>query len=153
MSKTPAKKAPRKRKKLILGKDVRASSAGHPHSLRAVTVQEKLEQLGVDPVTILGLIAAGDAVALGWMTPAEYDAPPTWGTDNKGVKVVVRPSGREVALGLLPPGLRAKVCIELATYVWGKKATKLEHANPDGSPLNTTGQVVIVRLPDNGRGG
>lgn len=121
-------------------------------SKRDESVQEKLDRLGVDPIEIMALMAAGDAVSLGYLTQEEFDAAPTMGKDTDGRTCVLRPSGREVALGLLPPGLRGRMAQELAVYVHGKKAQRIEHANPDGSALQPgAGQVVIVRLPDNGR--
>ena len=114
------------------------------------SVEARLLELNVDPFHIIAMIANGDCVGLGWMTQEEYDCAPHFGRDSDGRKIVLRASGREIALGLTPPGMRLKAAMELAAYIHGKKSM-VTVQNPDGTAVGSQVAVTIVKLPDNGR--
>jgi hypothetical protein len=126
------------------------ASTGADPSAVSKSVEARCIELGVDPFHIIAMIANGDCVALGWMTQEEFDAVAHFGKDSQGRKFVMRASGREMALGLTPPGMRLKAAVELAAYIHGKKSV-VTVQNPDGSGVGSNVAVTIVKLPDNGR--
>src|SRR5260221_248514 len=86
-----------------------------------IAVSEKLERIGCDPIVLLAMYALGDAVTLGLMTKAEYEADAELVCD-KGTTYVVKSSGISRAAVLIPPALRAKCAMELAKYVLPKRS-------------------------------
>ncbi len=116
----------------------------------AVDVATRLEAIGCDPITILALIACGDAVALGLMTKEEFEADAEI-QNIKGLSVVVRCSGLRLSAALLEPRDRQRAAAELASYVWPKRQA-VSISNPDGSAVQSLPPQIIVTMPDNGRG-
>lgn len=116
----------------------------------AIDVATRLEELGVDPITILALFAAGDVVSLGLMTQEEFDAEAE--VENvKGAAVIIKSSGLERAARILEPRERRQAASELASYVWPKRQA-VTVSNPDGTNLQAGAPQIIVTMPDNGRG-
>jgi len=108
--------------------------------LDSFAVAERLTALGVDPVSIVARIAAGDVIGLGCMTYDEYCAPATYDLD--GTPIV--PDGKTKALILLPPKLRLDAAKELLRLI--AKPPSQEDLSP-----SEVGGRVLVYLPDNGR--
>ncbi len=127
------------------------ATAKHRIRQHAICVASRLEELGIDPITILGLIAAGDTVALGLQTKAEFEAGAEL-VEIKGVPTVIKKSGLQRAAEIIPVRDRAKCASELAQYVWPKRSAHI-FSNPDGSNLaQPAGPQIVVTMPDNGRG-
>lgn len=102
-----------------------------------------------DPIRNLEMYAEGDAVGLGFMTRKEFDDPGLVKKTKSG-SIVVRPSGRQIALELIPPAMRFAAEKELGPYRESKRASITTLQGPDGQPLKAGPRVTIV-LPDNGR--
>jgi hypothetical protein len=107
-------------------------------------VFELLQKLKFDPVETLTRFARGDAVALGFMTQEEYDAPKRI-VDIGGARVEL-PSGHDIALQLIPPSLRQKSTESILPYTYPRIQT-LELTDTEGESL--AGRVIV--LPANGR--
>ncbi len=112
-------------------------------------ILKTLEECGCDPIHGMAMIAMGDVVKLGYMTVEELNASAVIERNpDTGKTYVVRPSGMEMAMTLVPPMLRAKMYAELTQYITPRLAsTTLQ--NPDGSAVG--GIVAQFYLPSNGR--
>lgn len=142
----------------LCGMKVSRSSLSKPPKLTAaramrkyaVDVATRLEEMGCDPITILGLIACGDCVSLGLMTQEEFEADAEIEV-IKGMRVIVKSSGLARSAQILEPRDRQRAAAELASYVWPKRQA-VTVSNPDGSSLNGPAPQITVIMPDNGRG-
>ena len=106
-------------------------------TLRQLVVQTKGS---LDPIRQLALYALGDVVELGFMSQEEYDAEPEYDLDES----CIRPSGREIALQMIPVRERIKCWTELASYLYAKKKP-----SDDGNPNDD--DIVHFYLPHNKR--
>ena len=86
-------------------------------------------------------VAIGDVVGLGYLTQEEYDQEAEFDEDGN----VLKKSGAEKALELIPPSLRAKMLIELVPFYLAKKK------EADSSNTNKNSVRVNFFMPDNGR--
>jgi hypothetical protein len=127
------------------------TTAKHKIRQHAICVATRLEELGIDPITIMGLIAAGDTVSLGLQTKEEFEAKAEL-VEVKGTMVIVKKSGLQRAAEIIPVRDRSKCASELAQYVWPKRSSHV-FSNPDGTNLSQpSAPQIIVTMPDNGRG-
>lgn len=113
---------------------------------RGEVIYDKLIlQYGCDPFAIMARIAMGDVVGLNLMTEAELAKPAKQLTF--GTKTITTPSGRQIAIDLIPPGTRFLAAKELAQYCKPKLAST-QFLDKDGKTM--TPQVVFY-TPNNGR--
>lgn len=84
--------------------------------------------------------AVGDVVGLGLMSQAQYDEDEEF--DESGE--VIKQSGRQRALGMIPTMIRAKVLCDITPYFLAKKSTT--SANGAGPKPKVT-----IFVPDNNR--
>lgn len=111
----------------------------------AVIYDRLVATYGCDPFAIMARIAMGDVVGLDLMTEAELAKPAKQLTF--GTKTINTPSGRQIAIELIPPGTRFLAAKELAQYCKPKLAST-QFLDKDGKAM--TPQVVFY-APDNGR--
>lgn len=99
-----------------------------------------LTAMDCDVLQQLAMYAKGDVVRLGLMTKDELEGE----AEFNDMGFCVKESGREKALHLIPPRIRAKALMELTAYIVPKKK---EASKPDGPPVAS----VKFYLPENGR--
>lgn len=102
-------------------------------------VSEKLADLDFDPVVLLALLAKGDVVSLGLMTQDAYDAEEEYNCDD----IIVKPSGKVLALKIIPLSMRRDCARELLKYTHAPKVS-------DNTPGESRDAVHFF-LPHNGR--
>lgn len=98
-----------------------------------------LTETEVDPVKMLALLVAGDAVGLGLMTEEEYNKEPIF--DENGN--IEEPGGKQIAAGLLDLESRRQAARDLLPYLYSKPQ--------DPAPKSDGERNSVIYLPDNGR--
>jgi hypothetical protein len=88
----------------------------------------------------MGKYAVGDVVGLGLMSKDQFDEQPEFNDEGE----VVRESGRDKALAMIPLKIRAQVLCDMTPYFLAKKSTT--NANGSGPKPKVTFYV-----PENGR--
>jgi hypothetical protein len=109
-------------------------------------VRDLVRKVCGDPIEGMARIAAGDVVALGYMTQKELDAPASFNRIGQ----VTSPSGKQRALEYIPVELRARLFTELAQYCYAKRKT-IVLEDSQGNAISAAGSGVVFYLPQNGR--
>jgi len=100
-----------------------------------------LKAADCDVLLQLAYYARGDVVSLGLMTKEELEED----AEFNDVGQVLKQSGRDRALFLIPPRIRAKALMELAPYIVPRKKDEMKEAGRQAAK-------VTFYIPENGRG-